>query len=67
MSTRTGRLTPTGSISPSCRARSSLTCVSSGKFADLVEKQRAAIRLEKFAGVLLGRAGEGALLMTKQN
>ena len=37
------------------------------QFADLVEKQRAAVRLGELADVLLGRAGEGALLVAEQD
>src|SRR6478609_7398371 len=36
------------------------------QFADLVEKQRAARRLDEFAGMTLGGAGERALFMPKQ-
>ena len=35
--------------------------------ADLVEEQRAAMRLDELAGVLLGGAGEGALLVAEQD
>src|SRR6516165_7469690 len=37
------------------------------QFADLVEKKRAAMRLDEFAGVLFVRAGKGALLMPEQD
>ena len=37
------------------------------QFTDLVEKQRAAIRLKELAGMTFGRAGERTLLMTEQN
>ncbi len=37
------------------------------QFADLVEEQRAARGFEELAGVLLGRAGEGALLVAEQD
>ena len=37
------------------------------QFADLVEEQRAAIGLDELADVLLGRAGEGALLVAEQD
>ena len=37
------------------------------QFADLVEEQRAAGGLDELAGVLLGRAGEGALLVAEQD
>ena len=37
------------------------------QFADLVEKQRAAVGFGEFAGVLFGRAGEGALLVAEQD
>ena len=36
------------------------------QFADLIEKQRAAVRFDEFADVLLGGAGEGAFLVTEQ-
>ena len=35
--------------------------------ADLVEEQRAAMRLDELAGVLFGGAGEGALLVAEQD
>src|ERR1019366_9094744 len=44
---------PTGSTSPSCSARNSFTC--------------AAVGLDEFSGVLVGGAGEGALLVTEQD
>ena len=66
-STLTGLRAPTGSISPSCIARSSLTCASSGKLADLVEEQRAADRLDELAGMPFGRAGEGAFFVAEQD
>ena len=37
------------------------------QFADLVEEQRAAVGLGELAGVLLGGAGEGALLVAEQD
>ncbi len=37
------------------------------QLADLVEEQRAAVRLDELAGVLFGRAGEGALLVAEQD
>ena len=45
-STLSGRRAPTGSTSPSCRARSSLTCAAERQFADFVEEQRAAVGLD---------------------
>jgi hypothetical protein len=37
------------------------------QLADLVEEQRAAGGFDEFAEVLLGRAGEGALLVAEQD
>ena len=37
------------------------------QFADLVEEERAPIGLDELAGVLLGGAGEGALLVAEQD
>ncbi len=37
------------------------------QFADLVEEQRAAVGLDELAGVLLGGAGEGTLLVAEQD
>ena len=37
------------------------------QFADFVEEQRAAMRLDELAGVLFGGAGEGALLVAEQD
>ncbi len=37
------------------------------QFADLVEEQRAAVGLDELAGVLVGGAGEGALLVAEQD
>ncbi len=37
------------------------------QFADLVEEQRAAMRLHELADMALGRAGERALLVAEQD
>src|SRR5581483_1865721 len=37
------------------------------KLADLVEKERALVRLDELAGTLLGRSGKRALLVTEQD
>ena len=37
------------------------------QFADLVEEQRAAIGLDELADMLVGGAGEGALLVAEQD
>ena len=37
------------------------------QFADLVEEERALVRLAEFAGVLVGGAGEGALLVAEED
>ena len=66
-STRIGRRAPTGSISPSWSARSSLTCTSARQLADLVEEERAAMGLAELADVLVGGAGEGALLVAEED
>src|SRR6185437_13150406 len=47
------------------RAQQFYLCVQ-WQFRDLVEEQRAAVGLDELAGVALGGAGEGALLVTEQ-
>ena len=44
-----------------------MTWASRRQFADLVEKQRAAVGLGELADMLLGRAGERALLVAEEN
>ena len=67
MSTLIGRRAPTGSISPSCKRAQQLHLRVHRQLADLVEEQRAAVRLDELADVLVGRAGEGALLVAEQD
>ncbi len=57
---------PTRLISPDSSARSSLAWRSSGQLADLVQEQRAAVRLLERALVRADRAGERALLVAEQ-
>ena len=57
---------PTRVISPSCSTRRSLACMAARHVADLVEEERAAVRLLEAAAALRDRAGEGALLVAEQ-
>ena len=59
-------LPPTRSISLSCSTRSTLACAPGVHVADLVEEQRAAVRLLELAAPLLRGAGERALLVAEQ-
>ena len=60
------RADPSRSTSPSCSTRSTLACVFGAHVADFVEEDRAAIGLLELADLLLGRAGERALLVAEQ-
>ena len=66
VSTLTGLLPPTRSISRSWMARSSFACRREVHLADLVEQQSAAARLLELADAPGHGAGEGALLMAEQ-
>jgi hypothetical protein len=66
MSTRTGRLPPTGSTSPFLDGAEQLHLGGGRQLADLVEEQRPAGRLHELARVFLSRAGEGTLLVPEQ-
>ena len=57
---------PRRSTSPSWSTRSTLACVFGAHVADLVEEDRAAVGLLELADLLLGRAGERALLVAEQ-
>ena len=60
------RADPSRSTSPSCSTRSTLACVFGAHVADFVEEDRAAVGLLELADLLLGRAGERALLVAEQ-
>ena len=65
-STRIGVSDPTGTISCSCSTRSSRACSAGGDVADLVEEERAAVRLAKRPGRASLRAGERAPHVSEQ-
>ena len=58
-STRCGLWVPTGWTSPVSSVRSSITCTSGVRLADLVEEQGAAVRLAEIPFLLLHGAGVG--------
>ena len=60
------RFDPSRSTCRSCSTRSSLPWVAERHAVDLVEKQRAALRMLDLAGPALRRAGEGAALVAEE-
>ncbi len=60
------RADPSRSTSPSCSTRRTLACVFGAHVADFVEEDRAVVGLLELADLLLGRAGERALLVAEQ-
>ena len=65
-STWIGMLPPTRSNGWPSSTRRNLACVPSGHLADLVEEDRALVGRLELADLLLGRAGERALLVAEQ-